>query len=110
MVAIYKAWRAWCEPVTTKEIEMKTTTIDATCGIYDTEYTLRDYGKKLVVTAPRIKWENNSGCLDFKKTTITNPDTMTVVRAMFAHDELVTDDDVCLGDILEGNYGWLPRK
>ena len=39
-------------------------TLDTTCGIYNTEYTLTKHrdGTR-TVRAPYIKWEGNSGCL-----------------------------------------------
>lgn len=41
-----------------------TKTLDTTCGIYNTEYTLTKHrdGTR-TVRAPHIKWEGNSGCL-----------------------------------------------
>jgi hypothetical protein len=97
------------ELIKEQTMRIKTTTIESTCGIYDTEYTLRDYGTKLIVTEPYIKWEQNTGCLAFEKTRVTNAKTMAVIRNMFADDELINDDQICLSDVLAGNYGFLPR-
>jgi hypothetical protein len=87
---------------------MHATIIYCKTGIYDTQYTIRDYGAKIVVTEPYVRWENNSGSLDFRKTTITNPKTMIVIRGMAESEELVNDDQEVLQDILDGNYHHLP--
>jgi len=87
---------------------MKKQTIDVTTGIYDTEYTMRDYGGKITITAPFVRWVNNSGSLDFRKTTVTNAKTMDVIRQMFNGGEMVNDDQDNLQDILDGNYRHLP--
>lgn len=91
---------------------MKTTTISCKTGIYDTEYTIRDYGKKIVVTAPIIKWVDNSGSLDFFKTTVTHPKTMQVIRGMAKRGEYVNNDPTCetLDGILADDYRHLPTK
>jgi len=50
----------------------KMKTINTTCGIYDTEYSLinhKDGG--ISVKTPFIKWTNNSGTLAFKQVKIT---------------------------------------
>jgi hypothetical protein len=70
---------------------MKTTTINCTTGIYDTYYTIRDYGSKIIITAPYVHWTGNSGTLDFGKTKITNPRGMALIREMVASDHLVSD-------------------
>jgi hypothetical protein len=72
---------------------MKTAKIDVQCGIYDTEYTIRDYGKHIVITAPFIKWENNSGSLDFWKSKISNEISIKWIRQMVAEDTLCIDLD-----------------
>jgi hypothetical protein len=89
---------------------IEVSTIDCKCGIYDTEYTMRDYGDKIMVTSPTVKWENNSGSLDFEKTTITNKRTIDVVRKMFEDEDLVNEDQEVLQDILDGNYSHLQLK
>lgn len=88
---------------------MKTLTIDCQTGIYNTEYTMRDYGSHLIVTAPYVKWQkSNCGTLDFTKTKITNAKTMQTVRTMFDNEELMNDSQDMLQDILDGNYRHLP--
>ena len=47
-------------------------TINTTCGIYDTEYSLINHKDGCIsVKTPFIKWTNNSGTLAFKKVKIT---------------------------------------
>jgi len=79
---------------------MKTTTIDVKCGIYDTCYTIRDYGSKMTIKAPYIKWTNNSGNLNFANRTITTPRGMAYLREMTASGELVTDDTTTIDEVL----------
>jgi hypothetical protein len=69
----------------------KKTSIYCTCGIYDTVYTVRDYGSKIVITAPYVRWVNNNGSLDFAKTTVSDISGIALVRAMVDNDELVVD-------------------
>ena len=82
---------------------MRTTQLDCKCGIYATEYTVRDYGRKIVVTAPYIKWEGNSGCLDFGKKKVVDAYKKAVIRTMcktgelFCGEECITMDDVLFG-------------
>ena len=47
-------------------------TLDITCGIYNTEYTLTKHrdGTR-TVRAPYIKWEGNSGCLAHRNIRVT---------------------------------------
>ena len=78
---------------------MKTNKIDVKCGIYETEYTIRDYGKKIVVTSPYIKWVNNSGNLDFTKITYKSAVAMKHLREMVENDCLVTEDMVTMGEL-----------
>jgi len=59
-----------------------------TCGVYDTHYTVRDYGDKIVVSCPYIRWENNSGALGFKIHTVSTQQGMALVRAMVDNEEL----------------------
>lgn len=86
---------------------MKKMTIDCTEGIYDTEYTCREYKDKIVVTRPFIRWENNTGSLDFEK--ITWPKmTKTgeknkrteMILSFFRAGELVDDEGCILDDFL----------
>lgn len=90
---------------------MKKSTIDVKCGIYDTEYTIRDYGSKIVVTSPYIKWVNNNGGLSFAKTTLTNHQSLALVRKMVENDETIAEvntvggfltlDEVCDGRVAD---------
>ena len=88
----------------------QTTKIDVRCGIYDSEYTIRDYGDKITVKAPYIKWVDNSGNLDFVTTTVTHIAAMRVLRYMVEEDCLITDDGETIQDILDGNYAHIPIK
>ena len=78
---------------------MKTTTIETTCGTYETEATIRDYGHKVCVTNPYIKWVGSTGSLAFEKATFTDERRMTAMRK-FAEAECGATDD---GDMLS-NY------
>ena len=68
---------------------MKTTKIDVQCGIYETEYTIRDYGKKIVVTCPYVHWDSGSGSLDFAKNTVSTEQGLALVREMAEAGELI---------------------
>jgi hypothetical protein len=46
---------------------MNVSTIECTVGIYNTQATVRVYANKTVVTAPYVKWTNNTGTLAFRK-------------------------------------------
>lgn len=47
---------------------MANKTLDTTCGIYETEYTLTKHRDgSCTVKAPFINWRDGSGCLAFKK-------------------------------------------
>ena len=86
---------------------MKTTYINCKCEIYDTEYTIRDYGSYIVVTAPYIRWCNNSGSLDFIKTRIDAEEPKTLIRTMADNGDIYVEvrtngGFLTLDDILEG--------
>ena len=88
---------------------MKTSTINVQCGIYDTEYTIRDYGKKIVVTLPYIRWDNNSGSLDFTKSTISDDAGMFLIRAMADQNTSCVEVNnnggfLIIEDVCEGGY------
>ena len=99
-----------------KGIEMEKSiksTIDVTCGIYDTEYTVRDYRTHIVVTEPYIKWVNNSGNLAFCKHKITNVDAMAIVRIMADDNEMMLSDGdgtINIEDIFKNNYSAVTLK
>ena len=80
---------------------MRTTQLDCKCGIYETEYTVRDYGCKIVVTAPYIKWEGNSGCLAFEKKTVVNDGYKAAIRDMCKTGELFCGDDTMYDVLFE---------
>lgn len=89
---------------------MKTTRIDVTTGIYDTEYTIRDYGTHIVVTAPFVNWDNNTGSLDFYKIRCDDPDDMAAIRIFAERDSLVEEANnngevLILDDVLQGRRG-----
>lgn len=88
---------------------MKTTKIEVKCGIYNTAYVIRDYGNHIVVSAPYVRWINNSGSLDFRKTKITHPESMSVVRALANAGELVSEDcGTTLQGLIDGCYSHYP--
>jgi len=80
---------------------MKTTTIETTCGIYETETTIRDYGHKVCVTNPYIKWVNNSGTLDFEKATFKKAEQMTAIRKFSDAECLCAADGDMIGNYLD---------
>ena len=78
------------------------TEIDCTCGIWDTTLTIRDYGDKIVVTNPYVKWVNNNGNLSFEKTTLTSEKALKAVRDMAENGRLWTDlvGDLTIDDVI----------
>jgi hypothetical protein len=77
--------------------------IDVKTGIYDTEYTVRDYGTHIVVTAPYVRWSNNSGSLDFKKYKIEDTTDMQLIRNMIEMDQIYDDDSMrSMDDVING--------
>jgi len=55
-------------------------TLDTTCGIYSTEYTLtRHRNGSCTVKSPYIKWSDNSGVLAHRKIKIKPAQTKDVV-------------------------------
>lgn len=57
-------------------------------AIYDTEYTFRDLGDKIIVTYPAGKFENDSTwILKEKKETIDNPERISLIRKMIETGE-----------------------
>jgi hypothetical protein len=71
---------------------MKKTEISVTCGIYDTVITILDYGHKICITEPYVKWVNNSGSLDFGKETFTDEKKMKLIRRFADAEELYVHD------------------
>jgi len=80
---------------------MKKSYISVKVGIYDTHYTVRDYGSYIMVQAPYVKWVGNSGSLDFKRIKITRPSDVEAIRIMADRDELwIPESNITLDDIL----------
>ena len=76
-------------------------TIDCTTGIYDTEFTITDYGMCMIIVYPYVRWENNTGCLDFGTARVRSWADMMHVREMIDNDTLCSDDGtVTITDIL----------
>lgn len=71
---------------------MKTTKIEITCGIYNAEITIRDYGHKICVTEPYVRWKNNTGNLAEEKWATTDPAKMELIRAFAAAGALALDN------------------
>ena len=82
-------------------------TIDCQTGIYNTEYTLICHKDgSVTVKAPFIRWVNNSGCLDFIRTTIKARERAEFVKKFFEANELVIEDDgmfLTLDDVIYSN-------
>jgi len=79
--------------VENSSIKAKTTktTIECKCGIYDTEVTIRDYGHKVCITTPYIKWTGNAGCLNFEKSTFTDTKHMGIMRDFAKAESICLD-------------------
>jgi hypothetical protein len=53
--------------------KMKSESFECTVGIYNTQATVRVYADKTIVTAPYVKWVNNTGTLAFRKVRFDGP-------------------------------------
>jgi hypothetical protein len=87
---------------------MKTYTIDVQVGIYNADYVIRDYGTHIIVTAPYIKWCNNSGSLSTRKVRIDKTHEMDAVRRFCESNELLLPANnnagaLTLEDVIDGN-------
>jgi len=82
---------------------MKKKTIDCTVDIWDTEYTMRDYGDRIILTVPITVWRNNSGTLNFQKIKLTKKTTMDIIRKMFDDQTLIYDECFIIDDVIYGN-------
>jgi hypothetical protein len=77
--------------------------IECKTGIYDTYFTLTCHRNgSVTVKSPSIKWEHNSGCLNFCRTTIQAGKRAEMVKHFFAIDEMVDENQNVLMDILAG--------
>ena len=67
---------------------MKKSTIDYRVGLYSSEITMRDYGDRITVTVPYIKWGKSltTGSLAFTKSTTTR--NLPVIREFFDKGEI----------------------
>ena len=67
---------------------MKKSTIDYRVGIYCSAITMRDYGDRITITVPYIKWtkNQNTGKLAFTKS--TNTRNLTLIREFFDRGEI----------------------
>jgi hypothetical protein len=55
-------------------------TLDTTCGIYATEYTLtRHRDGSCTVKAPYVSWRDNTGALRFKRTWVSAAQAKDVI-------------------------------
>ena len=67
-------------------------TIDVTCGIYNTQYSIiRHRDGSVTVKAPYIDWRDNTGCLMFMRCLVTGKKA-ELVKKLFAMDELYDYD------------------
>lgn len=83
---------------------MKSAYINVKCGIYDTCYKLRDYGYKICVTAPYIRWTGNTGILAFDKVTVKDESQMEYLRYFYGESTFIHDDGTTMDNILYGRY------
>ena len=86
--------------------------IDVKCGIYDTQYTVRDHGDHIIVVAPYIKWVGNSGNLAFSSSRIDDAAGITLIRAMVEADETIIGYDnncgyLTIDEVLDGHRATL---
>ena len=81
-------------------------TIDCNVGIYNTEYTLTEHKDgSITVRQPFVRWENNSGSLDFQNRKIEAGKTAERVKQFFEKEELADDVGMTLPDLLDRIYG-----
>jgi hypothetical protein len=79
---------------------MERTNINCTVGIYDTWYTFDDYGEKIVVKVPSIKWVYNSGSLSFEHRVVTDLVKIAAIREMVANDELANSEGETIDNLI----------
>lgn len=82
--------------------------IDVECDIWQTRYTIKDYGHKIVVKAPFTRWCGSSGSLDFETITITDAPRMQSIRTFVERKSLLEQANNQIGylsivDVLEGH-------
>lgn len=64
-------------------------TINITCGIYETEYSLTAHRDgSITVKAPYIKWINNNGSLDFSNYHFSAGSLAEKIKQAFANNTL----------------------
>lgn len=83
-------------------------TIDTTCGIYDTEYTLIAHRNgSITVKAPYIKWVNNTGNLAFHKAFFPSGPLADKIKQAFANGDMFLSGYGCatLQDAINGYLG-----
>jgi hypothetical protein len=90
-------------------MSVKTSSLSIKWDIWETEYTVRDYGTHIIVTAPWTRWDGNTGTLDTHKVRVDNTPRMALIRGMVDRGELVTPDSttdpvLTMQDVLDG-YG-----
>lgn len=87
---------------------MKKSTINVQHDIWDTEYTVFDYGTHINVRRPITRWVNNSGSLCFERVRIDNADDMAAIRFFVANEVLIGSANnnagfLTISDVLDGN-------
>lgn len=87
----------------------KNNTIDTTCGIYNTEATIKRHKDGTsTVRVPFVSWNNNTGTLSFLRVLLVG-EASAVARIMFDNNKTWTVAGENLWDLCSGNYTYLPR-
>lgn len=87
-------------------------TINVTCGIYSTQYTLTaHHDGTITVKSPCISWTNNIGSLVFRKTRFASGPIADKIKAAFAAKDLILPGYDCasLNDAIEGQFGGIVK-
>ena len=90
---------------------MRTTTVNCKVDIWDTAIVARDYGDRIVLTAPYTRWADNSGTLATRKVRVTGS-AVPVLRAALAGGASEITCTVAwselaeVREIIENKYGW----
>ena len=64
-------------------------TLDTTCGIYDTRYTLTSHRDgSITIKSPYIKWVRNTGSLEFRNAHFQAGELANRIKEAFANQSL----------------------
>jgi hypothetical protein len=84
------------------------TTINTKCGIYNTQYSIKDHKNgEVTVRAPFVKWVGDSGHLAFRNNRLAGDDAIAA-KEFFKAGELIMAANngggaLMLDDVLNGN-------